>query len=290
MLRSPQFDRLNKSNARERYQGGRHGAQDITAIVGRAGRRCRQRAPASPPVSHRRCGAGAVGLCGERPRRGGGGAAGRAVDAISDHGGLRALRLAVAVREACRARRHAAAGERAARARLHPHPAAPAQRHHHAERPALRAAALGRPRHRSRQAQAPDPRPGRPSADLHARHARQVSDGVAHLLPGMRRQHADALSAQADPGRRAAHPRPDLLRRTGPACGSPRCWRRPASSRMRNGSWRKAPTPPAWRAACRSPRSWTMRSSRSTRTASGCGRRTAIRCGCSCPATRATRR
>ena len=101
--------------------------------------------------------------------------------------------------------------ERAARARLHPHAAAPARRHHHAERLALRAAALGRARHRSRQAQAPDPRPGRPSADLHARYAGQISDGVAHLFPRMRRQQPAALSAQAGPGRRAAPARPDLL-------------------------------------------------------------------------------
>ena len=42
--------------------------------------------------------------------------------------------------------------------------------------------------------------------------------------------------------------------------------------------------------SCRYPRSWTTRSSRSTRTASGSAPRTAIRCGCSCPAIRATRR
>jgi sulfane dehydrogenase subunit SoxC len=63
---------------------------------------------------------------------------------------------------------------------------------------------------------------------------------------------------------------------------------RPASTRRRNGSSPRARIPRTSPAACRSRRSWTTPWSRSTRTASASSPARAIRCGCGCPATKAT--
>ena len=44
---------------------------------------------------------------------------------------------------------------------------------------------------------------------------------------------------------------------SGPACGWPTCWTRWACGPRPSGCWPRAPTPPDWRAASRSPRRWT---------------------------------
>ena len=117
-----------------------------------------------------------------------------------------------------------------------------ARRHHHAERTVLRAPSRRHRRNRSGRLPADVAWPGRQAADLHARRAQAPAARQQDLFSRMRRQFRHGM-ARRPAQRLPIHPRHGALRAIHRRAVEAVAGRRPASSRMRNGSWPKAATP-----------------------------------------------
>ena len=198
------------------------------------------------------------------------------------------VRIAVEIRESGPARQPE--HESAAAGGVEPHAASRHLRHHHPLVAALRTASRRRPRDRSRDAHADHSRHGRPAAGLHGRRAEADAVGLAHPLPRVlrqqRRRMARRLRAETDVQRIhgltscsewTGVPVSTLLRE----CGVAR--RRDVGARRRRRRVQARSQHPDRR------RCSTMRWSSTRRTASRCAPSRDIRCGCCCPAGRATR-